>query len=104
MGSTSPVVKAGASVLLQCAADANPKPDEYDWSLLGQDGRSGDKLSDGNKEHFLVREVRLSDRRCYACRATNRIGVGEDGPPLCIQVMCEFTELPFSDPLKIASV
>ncbi|XP_019714857.1 B-cell receptor CD22-like, partial [Hippocampus comes] len=104
MGSTSPMVKAGASALLRCAADANPKPDEYDWSLLSQDGRTWDKLSNGNEEHLLVREVRLSDRRCYACRAINQVGFGENSPPLCIQVMCEFTELiqrqSFSDPLK----
>ncbi|XP_019745991.1 sialoadhesin-like [Hippocampus comes] len=98
MGSTSPMVKAGASALLRCAADANPKPDEYDWSLLSQDGRTWDKLSNGNEEHLLVREVRLSDRRCYACRAINQVGFGENSPPLCIQVMYRPTNLLLSVP------
>ncbi|XP_051942680.1 sialoadhesin-like [Hippocampus zosterae] len=101
MGSSSAMVKAGASVLLRCAADANPKPDEYDWSLLSQDGRSWDKLSNGSEEQFLVGQVWPSDRRCYSCRAINQVGVGEDSPPLCIQVMHRPTNLLLSMPDKV---
>ncbi|XP_037097615.1 B-cell receptor CD22-like [Syngnathus acus] len=86
------MVKAGTSALLLCSADANPKPNEYAWSL-SQDGISWDPLAQHTEEHLLLRKVSPSHRPCYKCHAVNKFGAGKDSKPLCIQVVFRPTNL-----------
>ncbi|XP_049596648.1 B-cell receptor CD22 isoform X2 [Syngnathus scovelli] len=90
-GSTT-MVKVGTSALLLCSADANPKPNEYVWSL-SQDGISWDLLAQHTEEHLLLREVSPSQPPCYKCHAVNKFGAGEDSKPLCIQIIFRPTNL-----------
>ncbi|XP_077372244.1 vascular cell adhesion protein 1-like isoform X5 [Festucalex cinctus] len=99
MGSANTEVKAGTSVMLQCTADANPKPYEYVWTLFSQDGPLLETLPD-NKEH-LLREMQPSDRFCYACSATNAVGASRVSEQLCIHVLYGPTNLGLHMPDKV---
>ncbi|XP_061676613.1 B-cell receptor CD22-like isoform X2 [Syngnathoides biaculeatus] len=84
--SSSPLVKAGASVMLQCTTDANPVPNKYAWLADKCDHSSG-CLSETSADRLLVSDVQPSDRTCYTCSPTNKLDDGEISEPLCIQVL-----------------